>query len=213
MKEDNSFVQDASSFDQSIYLSDFMYSFEKPHVHHSPDHLSSIQEHLINYITCSKIPKNTRIKDRQSMSYSIELRMPFLDHRIIELGLALEEGSYFNHGLTKSIIREIMKKKLPNSIRLGQKRSIQAPQGDWLRSKKVIEMVKDIINSKKFRYRDIFNVDKIIKAYNEFILSGSYNTFHIWQWINMEMFFQVFVDQKNREHQILSNIEFRYLDV
>ena len=35
------------------------------------------QSYLKEYIISSKIPKNTRIKDRQSMSYSIELRMPF----------------------------------------------------------------------------------------------------------------------------------------
>ena len=55
-------------------------------------HSFNIHDQLINYITSEKIPKNTRMKDRQSMSYSIELRMPFLDHRIIELGLSLDEN-------------------------------------------------------------------------------------------------------------------------
>ena len=35
------------------------------------------------------------------MSYSIELRMPFLDHRIIELGLSLNKEDYFDKGYTK----------------------------------------------------------------------------------------------------------------
>ena len=61
------------------------------------------------------------MKDRQSMSYSIELRMPFLDQRIIELGLSLDENNYFDNGLTKSIIRKVMKDKLPDKVRLGQK--------------------------------------------------------------------------------------------
>tara|TARA_B100000686_G_scaffold331260_1_gene394548 strand:+ start:2565 stop:4454 length:1890 start_codon:yes stop_codon:yes gene_type:complete len=213
LKQNNSFVQDASTFDQNVYLSDFIHSFKNSHVHQAPDYLSSVHKHLINYIICSKIPKNTRIKDRQSMSYSIELRMPFLDHRIIELGLALNEKSYFSGGLTKSIIREVMKEKLPDPVRLGQKRSIQAPQGDWLRSKKVIGMVKDLIYSKKFKYRDIFNADEVIKTYDEFILYGAHNTFHIWQWINMEMFFQIFVDKKNITYKMLPNIEFRSLNV
>ena len=45
------------------------------------------------------------------MSHSIELRMPFLDQRIIELGLSLEEINYFEGGLTKSVIRNLMKNK------------------------------------------------------------------------------------------------------
>ena len=50
------------------------------------------------------------------MSHSIELRMPFLDQRIIELGLSLEEEDYFRGGLTKSLIRDIMKNKLPDTV-------------------------------------------------------------------------------------------------
>ena len=79
----------------------------------------SIRDHLINYIIKDKIPKNTRMKDRQSM-YSIELRMPFLDHQIIELGLSLDEKLYLK-GYTKSIIRETMRNRLPENVRLGQK--------------------------------------------------------------------------------------------
>ena len=55
------------------------------------------------------------------MSHSIELRMPFLDQRIIELGLSLEEENYFEGGLTKSVIRNLMKNKLPDAVRLDPK--------------------------------------------------------------------------------------------
>ena len=101
--------------------------------------MDSIHKHFIDYIIRSKIPKNTRIKDRQSMSYSIELRMPFLDQRIIELGLSLKEEEYFEGGLTKNIIRNIMKNKLPDKVRLDQKRSIQAPK-EWLRHPLLLSM-------------------------------------------------------------------------
>ena len=49
---------------------------------------------LINYITKEKIPRNTRMKDRLSMAHSVELRLPFLDHRVIEFGLSLNSKFY-----------------------------------------------------------------------------------------------------------------------
>ena len=70
-------------FDQSKFTTDYIKSFNRIDTAKKLNNNSSIQNHLIDYILCSKIPKNTRIKDRQSMSYSIELRMPFLDQRIL----------------------------------------------------------------------------------------------------------------------------------
>ena len=178
------------------------------HSHKKIDNLADVRDHLINYLLCSKIPKNTRIKDRQSMSYSIELRMPFLDHRLIELGLSLEEESYFKGGLTKSIIRNVMQNKLPNTIRLSQKRSIQAPQAEWLSTPAVSGMVLDIINSNAFKERGIFNFKKIYSAFNDFLKYGAPNTFHIWQWINIEKFFQIFIDRPFKKEFSKLKIEF-----
>ena len=126
------------------------------------------------------------------MSYSIELRMPFLDQRIIELGLSLNEKEYFSGGLTKSIIRKTMRHKLPDKVRLDQKRSIQAPQGVWLRHPKVSEFVLDIIESNKFKDRGIFNSKKTYKSYKNFLKFNAKNSFHIWQWI-------IFLNQKYQQ--------------
>ena len=145
------------------------------------------------------------------MSHSIELRMPFLDQRIIELGLSLEEENYFKGGLTKSAIRNIMKDRLPKKVRLDQKRSIQAPQSQWLANPKIVELILDLLESKSFKSRNIFNYKKIIKSYHNFLKFGSNNTFHIWQWLNVESFFNVYIDKKPKVKKI-ENIEFTYLN-
>jgi len=208
LKKNNSYVQDGSTFNQNIYTSKYLQDLNKPNISNNIEITDSIRSHLINYIECSKIPKNTRIKDRQSMSYSIELRMPFLDQRIIELGLSLDENKYFNKGLTKSIIRNVMQDKLPDKVRLGQKRSIQAPQGEWLKNYRVSEMVLDLLYSEKFKNRGLFDTDKVISTYKNFLVKGAKNTFHIWQWINIEKFFQLFIDKKVECLDPLNNIQF-----
>jgi len=208
----NPSVQDGSTFDQTLYTTNYIQSMQKPHIHKDPGNLDNISKHLINYIICSKIPKNTRMKDRQSMSYSIELRMPFLDQRIIELGLSLDENNYFDNGLTKSIIRKVMKDKLPNKVRLGQKRSIQAPQGQWLKNSNVSEMIYDLLYSKNFQNRGLFEADKVLSAYKDFLSRGAKNTFHIWQWINIEKFFQTFIDKSVYIFSSKEKIEFIHLN-
>ena len=55
-------------------------------------------------------------------------------------------------------------------------------------------MILDNLSSRSFKDRGIFNQKKILKDYELFLKYGAKNTFHIWQWINIEKFFQVFID-------------------
>ncbi len=203
----DNFVQDGSSFNQINYTTKEFQSHNINSFQKNINAKDNIQSHLIDYILRSKIPKNTRIKDRQSMSHSIELRMPFLDHRIIELGLSLDEKYYFDKGFTKSIVRSIMKNKLPDKVRLGQKRSIQAPQSAFLKNSKTAEYILDLISSESFKKREIFDANNIKKNYKHFLKFGAKNTFHIWQWINVEKFFQIFVDNKLKIYSLKKDFE------
>jgi asparagine synthase (glutamine-hydrolysing) len=208
LKKNNKTVQDGTSFDQKSFITDFVKLNYKENKDYKCDFNSSLKEHFLNYINFSKIPKNTRIKDRQSMSYSIELRLPFLDHRIIELGMSMEDDSYFQGGLTKNLIRNAMKDHLPEFVRNGQKRSIQSPQAEWLKHNSVKEMIMDLLSSSSFKNRGIFNQKNVLSSYDEFLKFGANNTFHIWQWINLENFFKIFLDNSfNKFNSFKINIE------
>ena len=76
------------------------------------------------------------------------------------------------------------------------KRQIQTPQGEWLRGA-LQPMVEDVIFSKSFRERGIFDVDQVQKTYRDCIKhSARYpNTFFIWQWLQLEWWFRIFIDQ------------------
>ena len=147
---------------------------------------------LISYITREKIPRNTRMKDRLSMAHSVELRLPFLDHRVIEFGLSLNSKFLFKDGLSKSILRHCSKDRLSSDVRLAQKRSIQAPQGRWLAKPIFREYVNDILDSQLFRNLNIFDLNLCKMAYKDHIESNAANSFFIWQWINVYEWYHTF---------------------
>ena len=62
---------------------------------------------------------------------------------------------------------------------------------EWL---KEADWVKDIIFSDKFNSRGIFNPDKIQEIYADYINGSFDNSFFLWQWINLEIWFRVFID-------------------
>ena len=134
------------------------------------------------------------MKDRASMAYSIELRLPFLEHNLIEYALSLPENYHFQYGRTKSIVREAMKGFMDETVRIAPKRSIQAPQGEWLKKAPMMNYINEIISSESFEDRGIFDPKKVKKAYEIFCTSQVSNSHFVWQWINTEEWFRTFID-------------------
>ena len=153
-----------------------------------------VRDALIDYLQIRKIPRNTRMYDRLSMAYGLELRLPFLDHRLIEFALGLPSAHYFLDGRTKGIVREAMKGFMDDDVRTATKRSIQAPQGSWLMREPIKSYVEDLVNSESFASRGLFDVSKVKATFERFCRGDFDNSFFVWQWINVEEWYRAFID-------------------
>jgi asparagine synthase (glutamine-hydrolysing) len=71
--------------------------------------------------------------DRMSMAHSIEVRPPFLDHRIVEFAASLPEHLKVRGKSQKIVLRELMKRKLPASTVRRKKEGFDFPAHEWLR--------------------------------------------------------------------------------
>lgn len=135
-------------------------------------------------------------EDRNSMWFSIESRVPFLDYRVVETTLSQPIDRYIHKGTTKKILRNAMNGLLPEEIRLRKdKIGFQTPEDEWFRDAKYVEYIKDLLHSEAFRNRGIINPDKAT-AYYDMHLSGKINiSKEIWKWINLEVWFKEFVEK------------------
>ncbi len=78
------------------------------------------------------LPTFLRCIDRASMAHGIEVRMPFLDWRVVAFAFALPDESKLGGGFTKRILRLAMKDLMPDSIRLRtQKIHFSSPITEW----------------------------------------------------------------------------------
>jgi asparagine synthase (glutamine-hydrolysing) len=64
------------------------------------------------------LPHYLRVEDRNSMAHSVESRVPFLDHRLVEQGMALPAHWKMSDGWNKRVLREAMRGRIPESVRL-----------------------------------------------------------------------------------------------
>jgi asparagine synthase (glutamine-hydrolysing) len=82
----------------------------------------------------SMLTDNLLLKaDKLSMAHSLELRVPLLDHRVVEAGLGLPDRDKVRGVRTKAAIRRLVAERLPKAISRRPKQGFDAPVDRWLR--------------------------------------------------------------------------------
>ncbi|HEV8523704.1 MAG TPA: asparagine synthase (glutamine-hydrolyzing), partial [Terriglobales bacterium] len=71
--------------------------------------------------------------DRMSMAHSLEVRVPFLDHRIVEFAASLPQEFKVRGSCLKFVLKELMKDKLPAAVLNRRKEGLDIPAHEWLR--------------------------------------------------------------------------------
>lgn len=80
------------------------------------------------------LPDDLLVKvDRASMACGLEVRSPFLDHRVVELALALPSQYKIKDGVGKALLRKALSKRLHPALFERKKMGFMAPLGAWLR--------------------------------------------------------------------------------
>jgi asparagine synthase (glutamine-hydrolysing) len=79
---------------------------------------SSLDEMLMSQTMSTSLPALLRAEDRNSMYHSIEARVPFLDHRLVELVFHLPPEMKINGARTKYVLREALRGSLPEAVRM-----------------------------------------------------------------------------------------------
>jgi asparagine synthase (glutamine-hydrolysing) len=94
---------------------------------------ASLLERQTLDVTRYSLPTLLRYEDRNSMGNSVESRLPFLDQRIIEFGLALDTRHKLGNGFGKLILRRALAGMIPDSIRLNRdKRGFDVSLAAWI---------------------------------------------------------------------------------
>ncbi len=80
------------------------------------------------------LPELLRYEDRNSMAHSLEARVPFLDHRLVELAFSLPGGELIRSGRTKDVLRRALAEVLPASVAARRdKLGFVTPERRWFR--------------------------------------------------------------------------------
>ena len=95
-----------------------------------------------------------------SMAHSVEVRPPFLDHRLVEFAGSLPESFKMRGSRQKFLLKELMKDKLPSSVTRRKKVGLDFPAHDWLRGP-LRSLLFDTFAAAESEYSGFFNFDVI----------------------------------------------------
>jgi asparagine synthase (glutamine-hydrolysing) len=155
---------------------------------------NSLQEALINHFEY-KLEHLLKWEDRNSMWFSIEARVPFLDYRLVERTLPLRDDLIIRDGMTKYVLREAMKGTLPEPIRTRRdKVGFETPEAEWFRTPLWKEYIEGLFSSEVFASRGLVEPDKVQDMYRKHLArEGNYSR-EIWKLIHLEKWYNHFID-------------------
>jgi len=124
--------------------------------------------------------------DRASMAVGLEVRVPLLDHRVVEFTSGLSEDLKYKDGTGKYLLRRLLARYVPAALFERPKMGFGVPIDRWLR-KELYDLLLDYLSPERLRKEGLFDQSMVEKTIKEH-MSGEVNHQHrLWSLLMWEM--------------------------
>lgn len=171
-------------FEKKNELDDIKFNFKELN--------STFNKKLYDDFHVKSLPKILSTYDKLSMSNGVEVRSPYLDWRLVSFCFSLLQEDKLTEHENKHILREYMRKILPNSISQRKSKIGFVTPPEKLFNKKMKEFLLDFSKSKQFKYNNFFNSKDIGNKFENIILKENFKPM-TWNELPFWKFFQTLI--------------------
>jgi hypothetical protein len=126
-----------------------------------------LPQQMMSWDMDSYLPDDILVKvDRAAMASSLETRVPFLDHRVVEFAMATPLHFKIRNGCSKWLLRELLAKVLPRPLFDKPKQSFSLPLDAWLRGP-LRDWAEALLDVRKLRNSGLLDVDAVRRTWAE----------------------------------------------
>ena len=143
--------------------------------------------------------------DRASMANSLEVRSPFLDHKLMEFAMTIPPDLKLYRGQNKYILKEVYKNILPTEILQRTKKGFEIPFHRWFKHKKWKDFLIDMLSSDLITSQNIFNSKKIIFYRDQILKNPEAKKLNISSYQLVQRIYQLLVFQVWYTYNFKSN--------
>jgi asparagine synthase (glutamine-hydrolysing) len=148
-------------------------------------------------------------QDQMSMAASIESRVPFLDHKLVEFTAGLPERLKLRGRTTKYILRQSMRGILPEPILSRPKMGFPVPVGAWFRGA-FRGVIDEYVLSERALGRGIFDSAFVHSLVSRHQAGGEDHSERLWALVNFEIWQRQFFDSETATRVENSQLEFAH---
>jgi len=134
-------------------------------------------------------------QDQMSMATSIESRVPFLDHKLVEYAAGLPDEWKLSGLTTKRVLRESMKGLLPESILNRPKMGFPVPFAGWTRGP-WNAVAREVLLDRRSRERGLINPLAVDALLTDHAAGRTDGGDRIWSLMNLELWYRTFIDRE-----------------
>jgi len=153
----------------------------------------TLHKALVLTLLNTAIPHLLRYEDKNSMRWSIETRVPFLDFNLVETAMSIPTQEKIQQGKTKIIFKEAIKNLIPAMIlQRKDKIGFETPVDEFFRDPHIREFCETIFFSEPFKSRPYWNWREVERHYNRHLEGKANIGDTLWKWINLEIWLREF---------------------
>lgn len=141
--------------------------------------------------------------DRMSMANSLEIRSPFLDHKVIEFAATVSSALKYRGGVSKYLLKRHLEGRVPRSVIYRPKQGFAVPLATWLRHD-LREMAEDLILSDRSRRRGYLRLEQVRRLWNYHQRGFRDHAAQLWALMVLEVWHRTFVDRNPAEGPLSS---------
>lgn len=154
-----------------------------------PSDWGALNRRLYRMFHSTVLPTILRNFDRLSMAHGIEVRMPFMDWRLVAYTMALPDASKSSKGYTKMIARQAMANLMPESIRMGRRKvGFNSPMPEWLNGP-LAEWTADLLDRKVPAFAELVDEESLGRTVRHLTSSKQWDwesVSRVWPYLNMK---------------------------
>jgi asparagine synthase (glutamine-hydrolysing) len=131
--------------------------------------------------------------DRASMATSLEVRVPLLDHRVVEFTAGLPENLKFRNGNGKFLLKKLLSRYMPSDLFERPKMGFGIPIDQWLRAE-LKSLLMDYLSNERLKKEGLFDTAVVDQKVKEHLSGRTNHQYRLWSLLMWEMWRERWLD-------------------